>query len=648
MSKRIFLEKLILIGFRKNYEIEFKRGLNFISGPMSTGKSSIAEMINYAFGSEKHNAYIEIRNSCKEVELQFVIGDRKFKIVRPLFDFNRPVKLFRWIEEKSSFSEDFELLPIDSPANEASLSAFLLNEIGLADITVANQTFSYRDLFKYCYVRQSTIDSENLLKEKDWGSSIKRRPTFEIIFNIYNDLLGNLRQKLKEKGQYINILVKKRDGVYEFLKEIKISDVDEILKEKERLNQLLGEKNKKLVEIKASGKYDDELTLSLEEGIAKLKEKIINYELEIQDKIKYIEKLILLRNQYSSEVQKIEFILEGALVLNKIDFEICPSCLNAIEEKKGCNLCGSELRDLSESEIRIYKSELFRIKRKFNALTSFIESQEFSLSDLKKIRREKNEELHRKQRELDRLRNNYISPFIEQIEQINFEIGNIYKSLEQLENDLKVKSHFSKLNEKILEEENLFDGLKKEIENLQLETITKDEVIKDLSVLLSNILKEFNFPKLSEAYIKDSNYLPYVRGVKYDELGSGGAITMTTMAYFLSIALLKTNSKNHPGFLIIDSPRKNLGADAKNNDEFKDEEIFNSIIKYFISITNNSTNSGGKDKEEDVVEIINDLQLIVINNGYPDFLNQNDLIKIFDGKGTKDLPYGLIDDIENP
>ena len=39
---------------------------------MSTGKSSIAEMINYAFGSEKHNAYIEIRDSCKEVELEFL------------------------------------------------------------------------------------------------------------------------------------------------------------------------------------------------------------------------------------------------------------------------------------------------------------------------------------------------------------------------------------------------------------------------------------------------------------------------------------------------------------------------------------------------------------------------------------------------
>ena len=55
---------------------------------------------------------------------------------------------------------------------------------------------------------------------------------------------------------------------------------------------------------------------------------------------------------------------------------MCPSCLNVIEEKTGCDLCGSELKDLSEEETKVFKSEISRIKRKFNSLISFIESQE--------------------------------------------------------------------------------------------------------------------------------------------------------------------------------------------------------------------------------------------------------------------------------
>ncbi|MEJ9255698.1 AAA family ATPase [Bacillus wiedmannii] len=643
MNKKIFLDKLTLIGFRKNYEVKFKNGLNFISGPMSTGKSSIVEMINYAFGSEKHNAYIEIKNSCKEVELEFFIGENKYKIVRPLFDFSRPVKLYKWIEGVGDFSNDFELLPIDSPANENSLSAFLLEEMGLSNITVANQTFSFRDLFKYCYVKQSTIDSENLLKEKDWGSSIKRRPTFEIIFNIYNNLLGDLKQKLKEKRQYINTLVKKREGVLEFLKEIKILDGKDYLEERERLTKHLSEKRNKLIEIKASGKHDDELTMYLEDTIAKIKEQIIKVEKDIHDKERYLEKLMLLRNQYSSEIQKIEFILEGALILNNYKFEVCPSCLNAIEEKAGCDLCGSELKDLSQEETKVFKNEISRIRRKFNSLTSFIEAQEKSLSNRKEEKMDYKKQLQLKQRELDYLRNAYISPFIEQIEQLNYEIGNICNDIERLEHNFAIKIRVSKINEKIVDEEKLYNNLNDRITNLQKDTITKADVIENLSALFAGILKEFTFPKLNDAYIKESNYLPYVRGIKYDELGSGGAITMTTMAYFLSIALLDTNNKNHPGLLIIDSPRKNLGAD--DDDEFKDEEIFNAIIKYFISITDKDNTEKGEEAE---VKVIKDLQLIVINNGYPDFLNENDIVIRFDGKGNKNLPYGLIDDIENP
>jgi len=637
MIKQLFLEKLILVGFRKNYEIKFKEGLNFISGPMSTGKSSIAEMINYAFGSEKHKAYIEIRKSCKDVELVFFIGEEKYKIVRPLFDFNRPIKLFRWKNNEEAFGDEFELLEIDSPANEKSLSAFLLREIGLPDIKVANQHFSFRDLFKYCYVSQSTIDSENLLMEKIWSSSLKRKPTFEIIFSIYNELLGELKQQLKNKTQEINSLEKKRDGVFEFLKELKLLQRSGYQKEKLEFLNLLREKTKKLTELKAQGKYDDGMTMYLEHSIIDLKNELSKISSEILDKNKYVDKLILLRNQYSSEIQKIDFILEGATILNNYSFEVCPSCLNEIKPKSGCDLCGSELDDLSEEETKAFKSELRRVKIKYTNINAFIEQQQILLDTLKRKKESINSDLHTKQREIDHLRNQYISPFIEQIEQINYEIGNITNNLEQLDKNLIIIDQFAKINEKILDEERLLNGIEDKIKGIEEDSLTKEDVINELSELFQKILESFSFPKLEDAFIKESDYLPYVRGVKYDELGSGGAVTMTTMAYFLTIALLKSKNKNHPGFLIIDSPRKNLGSDAKNDDEFKDEAIFNSIIKYFISLY----------EENEEGNSIEKIQLIVINNGYPEFLDKKDLIVEFDGAGTKGLPYGLIDDIEN-
>ncbi|MED3550300.1 AAA family ATPase [Cytobacillus praedii] len=638
MINKIFLEKLTLIGFRKNYEVNFKEGLNFISGPLSTGKSSIAEMINYALGSDKHKAYIEIRKSCRDVELVLFIGENKYKITRPLFDFNRPVKLFKWNNDEGNFEKEFLLLEIDTPSNKKSLSAFLLKELGLPDIKVANQSFSFRDLFKYCYVSQSNIDSENLLMEKVWSSSLKRKPTFEIIFSIYNELLGDLKQQLKSKTLDINTLEKKRDGVYEFLKDLKLIERTKYLSQKLKLIRLRHLKTRELTELKSKGTYDGKNSLQLEHEILYLKNEVSKVSSHIKEKEMYIEKLILLRNQYSSDIQKIEFILEGAIILNTFEFEKCPSCMNEIVPKSGCSLCGSELDDLTDEETKAFQSELRRVKTKSNSLLAFIERQQHLLHNLKKVKENIVSELESKQREIEHLRNQYISPFIEQIEKINYEVGVLTNNIDQLEKNLNIIDQFEKLNNEILHEEGLLEGIKAKIKGIEEDSITKEDVILNLSNLFNSILEEFSFPKLDDAYIKDSDYLPYVRGVKYDELGSGGAVTMTTMAYFLSIALLKSKNKNHPGLLIIDSPRKNLGADAKNNDEFKDEAIFNSIIKYFNSIFEEE-----KSKENQLDKI----QLIIISNGNPEYLDSKNLIVNFDGDGTKGLPYGLIDDIEN-
>lgn len=36
-----------------------------------------------------------------------------------------------------------------------------------------------------------------------------------------------------------------------------------------------------------------------------------------------------------------------------------------------------------------------------------------------------------------------------------------------------------------------------------------------------------------------------------------------------------------------------------------------------------------------------DIQLIVVNNGYPTLLDEINIVKEFDGNGIKELPYGF-------
>ena len=218
--------RLTLIGIRKNYVVTFKDGLNYISGHTSTGKTSILEMIDYALGSKGHKSYIEIGNSCSDVELEIKIGEEKFKIKRKLFNFKSPVIVESWDDEKERYLF-YNRLDIDAPSNKNSLSFFLIEKLGLSDFTIGGQVFSFRDLFKYSYLRQTEIDNENIMNENHWAKDLKRRATFEIIFNIYDKMLEELKASLKEKEDEKNELKIRLSGVNDFIENADLVNFDE-------------------------------------------------------------------------------------------------------------------------------------------------------------------------------------------------------------------------------------------------------------------------------------------------------------------------------------------------------------------------------------------------------------------------------------
>ena len=56
----ILVNKLIVVGIRKNYTVEFYPGVNIIYGDSTTGKSSILNLVDYLLGAKKFDIYPEI------------------------------------------------------------------------------------------------------------------------------------------------------------------------------------------------------------------------------------------------------------------------------------------------------------------------------------------------------------------------------------------------------------------------------------------------------------------------------------------------------------------------------------------------------------------------------------------------------------
>lgn len=631
MKTKLKLESLTLLGLRKNYRVSFKEGFNLISGPTSTGKTSILEMIDYALGAKSHKSYIEIGNSCSHVELVISIGDEHYQLRRPLFDFNANVIVSEWNKDKQKFLfyNNFE---IDYPSNPQSLSAFLIEKLGLANITIRGQAFSFRDIFKYCYIKQTDIDNENILNEKSWEKNFKRKATFEIVYKIYNEAIEAYKKNLEEKKEEERELSIRLAGIQDFLKTLNVAGTLECAQIERRIQREISALQSDLKKAKADKSVESEASMKLRRQIESLKN-----ELDIISKRKlaqtqYISKLRLLHNQYGSEIEKKKLAIEGYIAFNAYEFLFCPNCLKPLHRTSSfetCCLCGAEKGGDSSEEALMLKKEVGSLTRKSNEVLKQIEEEDREYDTIVRKEAKLKGKLHEAEIELQQLSADYINPQIEKIEFLNYEIGRKNREVIDLQKNLQMFEEVDRYKQLISDKQTAIKGLSASIKELQKKNISEDELFNRLSTTFETVLSAFEYPKLSNAYIDDKNYLPYVRGRKYDDIGSLAGVSLITIAYFFALLLVgKDELFSHPNLLIIDSPRKNLGAQAAD-EEFRDEKIFNATIRYLY------------EKSE---QYKNEIQVIVVNNGHPSFIPAECVVAEFDSDGRDGLPVGFIDD----
>lgn len=94
MTSYLRIDRLILVGSRKNYTVDFEDGLNVIHGDSDTGKSSILEFINYLLGSSSIELADEMLTSLEYAALEITINDEPCTIVRNIFKSNEFIEAY--------------------------------------------------------------------------------------------------------------------------------------------------------------------------------------------------------------------------------------------------------------------------------------------------------------------------------------------------------------------------------------------------------------------------------------------------------------------------------------------------------------------------------------------------------------------------
>ena len=154
----------------------------------------------------------------------------------------------------------------------------------------------------------------------------------------------------------------------------------------------------------------------------------------------------------------------------------------------------------------------------------------------------------------------------------------------------------------------------------------RSAVIQRVSARYRQILEAWRYPKIADAYLAD-DLTPHMRDKPYAAASSGGR-TLIALAWQLALFEIAWETRSsHPGFLLLDSPQKNLGQTGEGTADLADSATIDRIYRHLDEWLANR-GSGA--------------QIVVADNAPPPTA-ASDIIVQFSRRPDRP-PYGLIDD----
>lgn len=137
----IRVRRLKLRGVSKDYEVGFLadgavRPLSVIAGEISTGKTSVLELIDYCLGASRHPRHPEIQRQARAALLEVELSGEANVIERPLFSTEQLAYVHRCSMDDLSRPHAKDRRVIDPAGAPNSLSMLLLEHCGLAGLSL--------------------------------------------------------------------------------------------------------------------------------------------------------------------------------------------------------------------------------------------------------------------------------------------------------------------------------------------------------------------------------------------------------------------------------------------------------------------------------------------------------------------------------
>jgi hypothetical protein len=573
----------LAITTRKSVEIlPFSPTVTFLYGPVGTGKSTVARLIDYCFGGDLERTPA-IQQEFVAVRLSVVLGLHHCQIERASLD-GSSVRVSWEGPDGQMESISAPLAADENPIlheHVFNLSDLLFFLCGVEPIKVRKRfrdadspmiRLSFRDVWWYCYLEQTHLDS-SFFKLDDAFKGRKSQDAMRFFTGLHSERQSQLETELY---RLLDLQKGKREAVLQirqFMRRFEFGSEDEIEERIERTKKELEDVDNRRRALDQTRDVTLHPTDPLRTQLRHMGSQLASLQLSIEEASAAIEEQRALKAELVTTKVKADRTEQAGKLLTGVEYERCPQCAADLSTRTtvahNCRLCGSpesQQQAMTSLELESVRREL---NERIDQLGDAIRRRESALLRSQRQAEQLQAEKTQLDRALQQQLAKYDSAFMQSVRSLDRESATLTERLRALEQLKQMPRAITELEDQAAALEASVDRVRQSLEQELSRLRYADDNVEAIAARFKQIMLSVGFPGVStedRVRIDARNWKPEIlHGDQiwtFSDAGSGGKKTLFNVCYALAIhEVARERDLPVPSVLIIDSPTKNISED---------------------------------------------------------------------------------------
>lgn len=587
------IRKLVVTTRRTREIIDFSPTVTFIYGPVGTGKSTVARLIDYCLGGKLERTPA-VQQEFITATLSVDLGMYRCELERGAKDTQSVrVSWSRGRDDYGSVNAPIRAGDVALVAGDVhNLSDLLFYLCGVTPMKVRQRLrdpespmirLSFRDIWWYCYLDQTELDS-SFFRLEAFPRRRKSQDAMRFFTGLHSERLSELETQL---FRWIDEQKGKREAVGQIRKFMRRFDLGEKLdvgNQIERNERELTEAEARRSELERDRQVDLHPTDRLRDELRGLASEIEDLVRAIGATDEAIGEQRALRAELITAKIKAQRAERAGNVFEGVNYNRCPECGSNIKRRTGdadhCRLCRRPRGSVEHSASMEHEAVRRELNERIDEIADSIRRRERGLErskrELAMLRARKRELDENLQREVER----YDSAFVDSIRKSDSEVATLVERRRSLEKLQELPRAIDELEQEAGSLQGKIDNLGSSMQAERARLREGDYRVAAIARHFKGIMLNVGFPGVSDGdkvVVDPRTWRPTIEhdGQQWNfwDAGSGGKKTLFNVCYALAVhASGMEHTMPIPNILLIDSPTKNISRD-------EDPELVNALYR---------------------------------------------------------------------